>query len=83
MKNPAIFHVEPIKTVEMDGIAYPEWQWFAPSRNDTKLVCCDCKLTHKVRFRLVKCGRNRNQIEWQIRRDERATAARRRKRVRP
>lgn len=52
-------------------------QWVQPIRRGYKLVCCDCRLVHRVNFRLVKRG-HRHWIQLQAFRDEKATAAARR-----
>ncbi len=53
-------------------------EWVQPIRKGYKMACCDCGLVHKLNFRLVpfKAGK---KIQFQASRDERATAARRRK----
>ena len=48
-------------------------EWFDLPRSWSKLSCCDCKLTHLIRFR-TRHGR----LQMQAIRDVRATASRRR-----
>ena len=55
-----------------------EGEWIQPVRRGYKLRCCDCGLVHKLDFRLVptKAG---TFIHFRAFRDNRATAACRRK----
>ena len=53
-------------------------QWVYPKRKGYRMQCCDCGLVHAVDFRIVKYGKRR-KIEWRMFRDNRATAAVRRK----
>ena len=52
-------------------------EWIEPVRNGYKLACCDCGLVHRVQFRIVN-----GKIQFRAFRDNRATAAKRRKRKR-
>ena len=52
-------------------------EWVQPKRKGYKMMCCDCGLVHKINFRLV--GRLHKRIQSQAFRDNRATAAARRK----
>ena len=52
-------------------------EWVTPVRNGYRMMCCDCGLVHEMDFR-VKGGR----IQFRVRRNERATMASRRARVR-
>ena len=51
-------------------------EWIAPIHRKFQLMCCDCKLVHNMDFRYDQAGK----VEFRIRRNERATAAARRKR---
>ena len=53
-------------------------QWVQPVRAGYKIKCCDCGLVHRIDFRLLKNGRG-TTIQMRYFRDERATAAARRK----
>lgn len=60
------YHEHPVDT---DG-----WtEWILP-RQDYRLRCCDCRLVHDVEFRVAD-----GMVWWRVRRNERATAASRRK----
>ena len=49
--------------------------WINPAvPMEHKIVCCDCGLIHDIEFRVVE-----NAVQFRARRNERATAARRRK----
>lgn len=55
----------------------PDGEWFAPRMRGYRMMCCDCGLVHRFDFRKTDDG-----IEMRGSRDERATAAaRRRKQV--
>ncbi len=54
-------------------------EWVSPVHKGYKLRCCDCGLVHKVDFRVVTRGSGRKDVEFRVFRDERATAAVRRK----
>ena len=49
--------------------------WLIPYNNQIRLACCDCGLVHDVKFRYKD-----NQISFSVRRNNKATAAKRRKR---
>lgn len=49
-------------------------EWIQPVRRRYKIACCDCSLVHVLNFRIVK-----HKIQFQAFRDNRATAAMRRK----
>jgi len=53
-------------------------EWIHPVKRGYKMACCDCGLVHVVDFDHIPWGRGRKVVirAW---RDERATAARRRK----
>ena len=53
-------------------------EWTQPIRRGFRLGCCDCGLVHRMNFRLSKDKSGRNFIEFNVFRDERATAAVRR-----
>ena len=52
--------------------------WVQPIRRGYKAACCDCGLVHRLNFRIVLDKRGRRFIQFQVFRDERATAAKRR-----
>ncbi len=52
-------------------------EWVQPVRRNYKMACCDCGLVHRVDFR-IRDGR----IQFRAYRDNRATAAKRRKKDR-
>lgn len=49
-------------------------EWVQPIRNGYKMRCCDCGLVHRLDFRVVK-----RRVQFRVERDNRATAACRRK----
>lgn len=49
-----------------------DWHWV--TRKGINLMCCGCRLVHRLKFRLVE-----NQIQMKVDRDDRATAQARRK----
>lgn len=53
-------------------------EWIHPKKRGYKMMCCDCGLVHKIDFDHIKWGRGR-KIRIRAWRDERATAAARRK----
>jgi hypothetical protein len=53
-------------------IAYGEWT--RPRMRDFREQCCDCGLIHRLDFRIVD-----GRVEFRTRRDDRATAAARRR----
>lgn len=50
----------------------------APKMRGYKMRCCDCQLVHVINFKISDCG----QLTFRVWRDNRATAASRRKKVR-
>lgn len=52
-------------------------EWVKPARKGYKMACCDCGLVHLLDFTIV--GKKRKLILFRAFRDERATAAMRRK----
>lgn len=53
-----------------------EGEWLEPTpQRGYKMACCDCGLVHVVNFR-IRAGK----VQFQVFRDARATAAKRRKR---
>ena len=55
--------------------------WIQPRRRGYRLRCCDCGLVHIIRFALISyAAGKRHKIIFQAHRDNRATAAIRRKR---
>lgn len=64
------------------GRKYPggdSGKWIRPIRKGYRLRCCDCDLVHSLDFRVVKEGKN-SYLEFRVFRDNRSTAACRRKR---
>lgn len=55
-------------------------EWLTPRRRGWRMKCCDCALIHRVTFRIVKI-RGRQTIQLKSYRDNRATAAARRKKT--
>jgi len=53
-------------------------QWIKPKKNGYKMMCCDCGLVHRMQFEHVPFGSGR-KIVFRAWRDERATAAARKK----
>lgn len=53
-------------------------QWVAPVKRGYRMRCCDCGLVHVIDFDHIPRGRGR-KIIFRAWRDERATAASRRK----
>lgn len=61
---------------------YPKVQageWVQPTRKGYKMACCDCGLVHTLDFILVPYGDGKRKIRFRAFRDNRATAAKRRK----
>ena len=59
------------------GVKYdvpPRDEWFQPRRRGYRMMCCDCGLVHEVDFRVYK-----RRVQLRVRRNNRATAAARRK----
>ena len=54
-----------------------EGDWILTRRKGDKIVCCDCGLVHRVKYKVATDGRA-IKILWQMSRDERATSAIRR-----
>jgi hypothetical protein len=56
-------------------------EWVQPIPRGYKLACCDCGLVHKLNFRVVRYANGkRTKVQFQAFRDNRATAAKRRRR---
>ena len=53
-------------------------EWVQPVRDGYRIACCECGLVHILQFRTFTRGSGRG-IEMRMFRDERATAAVRRK----
>jgi hypothetical protein len=53
-------------------------EWVMPRRKGYRLMCCDCGLVHVLDFALTKHGAGK-AIQFKASRDNRATAAARRK----
>jgi hypothetical protein len=52
-------------------------EWIRPVRKGYRMACCDCGLVHELDFRAIRWGRGR-KVVFRARRNNRATAARRR-----
>jgi hypothetical protein len=59
-----------VQIIDNEGFSMPANEIF-------KFACCDCGLVHQV---VIVASRNRKEIGIAMKRDKRATAARRRKR---
>lgn len=58
-------------------------EWILPVMRGYRMRCCDCGLTHRLTFRVVKKGRKGKTylgVEFMARRDNRSTAQARRNR---
>ncbi len=55
-------------------------EWVTPSRRQYRMICCDCGLVHRYQFRLVRHSSGGSTIQFRCWRDERLTAAIRRRR---
>lgn len=53
--------------------------WIKPVMAGYRLGCCDCGLVHDVTFRVIRWGRG-HKVVFKARRNNRSTAAVRRKR---
>ena len=57
--------------------------WQSPihghGRRNYRLSCCDCNLVHEMQFRVVRDTKGRNSVIFRVARNNRATAAMRRK----
>ena len=54
-------------------------EWVQPKTKGYKMACCDCGLVHTLNFRVIKYGGNRTKIQFQAFRNNRSTAAMRKK----
>ena len=59
--------------------------WFYPwgqeeGEHPHKTACCDCGLVHQIQYRIDEVEGLGDRVAIRVRRDERATAAKRRKR---
>lgn len=52
--------------------------WVRPVRRGYRLACCDCGLVHIYNFKLVRDGKKRRIIFFQVKRDDRAAGQLRR-----
>ena len=52
--------------------------WFTPARRNYGMSCCSCGLVHRIDHRIYK-----GEIQWRVRRDNRATGQLRRHREYP
>lgn len=52
--------------------------WIRPIRRGYRMACCDCGLVHEIDFAIIRYGSGRKVI-FRARRNQRATAGRRRK----
>lgn len=55
-----------------------EGEWVTPKMRNFKLMCCDCNMVHRMDFRVID-----GAVEYRVFRDNRATAAARRKKPKP
>lgn len=63
------------KTIRYDNVK--PGAWVTPIHRGYKMRCCDCGLVHTMDFRITPVG-----VQFRVFRDNRATAANRRKRKR-
>lgn len=56
-------------------------KWIQPVMRGYRMACCDCGLVHDMDFKVVRHGK-RNNVQLRARRNERLTAAMRRKKRR-
>ena len=61
-------------TKKLDYYQVTDGEWIEVPMRGYKEQCCDCRLTHRLNFRITDKGK----IEIQTFRDERATSAARR-----
>jgi len=40
-------------------------EWVQPVRKNYYMKCCDCGLVHRMNFKLIKYGDNKNTIQFQ------------------
>jgi len=62
---------------------YEDWksgEWERVKKKGFKLMCCSCSLVHVLDFKVEKCGRELH-VYVRVRRDDQATAAARRGKV--
>lgn len=50
-------------------------EWIQPIRKGYRVACCDCGLVHRINIRVRK-----GKVQFQVFRDSRATASRRKRR---
>ena len=43
-----------------------EGEWVQPRMRKYYMKCCDCNLTHRLNFRLVKYGKGKVKIQFQM-----------------
>lgn len=53
-------------------------EWVRPKMKGYKMMCCDCDLVHRIDFKVIRWGRG-HKVTFRVFRDNRATAAARRK----
>lgn len=53
-------------------------EWVRPVKAGYRMACCDCGLVHEMDFKAVRWGRG-HKVMFRVRRNNRATAAMRRK----
>jgi hypothetical protein len=64
----------------MSSKAYTDWvdgEWLEVPRKGTRLMCCSCRLTHTLNFRIEMNG-GKPKLFMSVVRDERATVNARR-----
>lgn len=47
-------------------------RWYPTNLRNQREQCCDCGLVHIIDYRVKKIGR-RNELEFRVKRDDRAT----------
>ena len=60
------------KRIRYDTIT--DGEWFRPRMSGFREMCCDCHLVHLIKYRIVD-----GRVEFKVFRNDRATAAARRK----
>lgn len=58
--------------------AVKDGEWVEPIMNGYKIACCDCSLVHRIDLKVIKSGRG-HAVQYRAFRDNRSTAAMRRK----
>lgn len=63
---------------------FSQWcEWQTPihgiGNKNYRLACCDCNLVHEMQFRVFKDKKGLLSVKFRVKRNNRATAAKRRK----